>query len=105
MADTLYRTIDGTDNNQDYNTTGSEFTRIGDAHFADGISVPLETVNPRIVSNQVVGEGDAAVPNAEGVSGMMYAWGQFLDHDLDLSQVDGVNHIDITIPNGDPVFP
>jgi Ca2+-binding RTX toxin-like protein len=105
MADTLYRTIDGTNNNQDYNTAGSEFTRIGDAHFADGISVPLETVNPRTVSNQVVGEGDAAVPNAEGVSGMMYAWGQFLDHDLDLSQADGVNHIDITIPNGDPVFP
>jgi peroxidase len=105
MADTLYRTIDGTDNNQDFNTTGSEFTRIGDAHFADGISVPLESVNPRTVSNQVVGEGDAAVPNAEGVSGMMYAWGQFLDHDLDLSQTDGVNHIDIAIPIGDPVFP
>ena len=105
MADTLYRTIDGTNNNLDFNTTGSEFTRIGDAHFADGISVPLESVNPRTVSNQVVGEGDAAVPNAEGVSGMMYAWGQFLDHDLDLSQTDGVNHIDIAIPIGDPVFP
>src|SRR5262245_34343375 len=105
MADTLYRTIDGTNNNQDYNTTGGTFTRIGDAHFADGISDPLETVNPRTVSNQVVGQGDAAVPNAEGLSGMMYAWGQFLDHDLDLSQSDGVNHIDITIPNGDPVFP
>ena len=105
MADTLYRTIDGTNNNLDFNTTGSEFTRIGDAHFADGISVPLESVNPRTVSNQVVGEGDAAVPNAEGVSGMMYAWGQFLDHDLDLSQTDGVNHIDIAIPIGDPEFP
>ena len=105
MADTPYRTIDGTNNNSDFNTTGSEFTRIGDAHFADGISVPLESVNPRTVSNQVVGEGDAAVPNAEGVSGMMYAWGQFLDHDLDLSQTDGVNHIDIAIPIGDPEFP
>ena len=105
MADTPYRTIDGTNNNLDFNTTGSEFTRIGDAHFADGISVPLESVNPRTVSNQVVGEGDAAVPNAEGVSGMMYAWGQFLDHDLDLSQTDGVNHIDIAIPIGDPEFP
>jgi peroxidase len=105
MANTLYRTIDGTNNTHDYNTTGGTFTRIGDPHFADGISVPLETVNPRTVSNQVVGQGDAAVPNAEGLSGMMYAWGQFLDHDLDLSQSDGTNHIDITIPNGDPVFP
>jgi peroxidase len=105
MAGSQYRTIDGTNNNQGYNTTGGTFTRIGDAHFADEISIPLETVNPRTVSNQVVGQGDAAVPNAEGLSGMMYAWGQFIDHDLDLSQSDGINHIDITIPNGDPVFP
>ena len=38
---TIYRSIVGTNNNQDYNTTGSEFTRIGEAHFAYGISVPL----------------------------------------------------------------
>ena len=35
---------------------------------------------------------------------MMYAWGQFIDHDLDLSKSDGVSHIDITIPQGDPTF-
>ena len=61
--------------------------------------------NPRTISNIVVGEGDAAVANREGLSGMMYAWGQFLDHDLDLSASDGVTHIDIPIPAGDPHFP
>ena len=50
-------------------------------------------------------KGDADVPNAEGLSGLMYAWGQFLDHDLDLSKSDGVTHIDIPIPDGDPNFP
>ena len=35
----------------------------------------------------------------------MYSWGQFIDHDLDLVTSDGVNHIDIAIPNGDPIFP
>ena len=38
--------------------------------------------NPRTISNIVVGEGEAATPNAQGLSGMMYAWGQFVDHDL-----------------------
>ena len=69
------------------------------------ISEPIETVNPRTVSNNVVGEGDANVPNPDGFSAFMYSWGQFIDHDLDLVNSDGVNHIDITIPNGDPVFP
>jgi peroxidase len=36
---------------------------------------------------------------------MMYAWGQFLDHDLDLANSDGVTHIDVAVPNGDAVFP
>ena len=78
-------------------------TRIGDAHFADANFTPIETVNPRTVSNNIVGEGDASTPDPT-LSAFMYAWGQFLDHDLDLVNSDGVNHIDITIPNGDPVF-
>ena len=80
-------------------------TRVGTAHFADGMSEPIETVNPRTVSNNVVGQGDADVPNPDGLSAFMYSWGQFIDHDLDLVTSDGVNHIDITVPNGDPIFP
>ena len=34
----------------------------------------------------------------------MYAWGQFIDHDLDLSKSDGKSFINITIPADDPVF-
>ena len=56
--------------------------------------------NTRTISNLVVaGNGD--VPNAEGLSGMMYAWGQFIDHDINLTLSDNVNHIDISIPAGD----
>ena len=35
----------------------------------------------------------------------MYAWGQFIDHDLDLEASDSVNHIDVNIPSGDDVLP
>jgi peroxidase len=34
----------------------------------------------------------------------MYAWGQFIDHDLTLTRSDGVNDISIVVPDGDPVF-
>ena len=81
---TAYRSIDGTGNNQNFNATATDMTRVGTAHFVDGISEPIETVNPRTVSNNVVGEGDANVANPDGLSAFMYAWGQFIDHDLDL---------------------
>jgi peroxidase len=71
---TAYRSIDGTSNNQNFNATATDMTRVGDAHFVDGISQPIETVNPRIVSNNVVGEGLANVPNPEGLSAFMYSW-------------------------------
>jgi peroxidase len=103
----IYRSIDGTENNLvevDWNAAGTDFTRVGPAHFADGASVPIDGPNPRMISNVVVGAGDANVANAEGLSGMMYAWGQFIDHDLDRSDADHLTHIDITIPPGDPNF-
>ena len=103
-----FRAIDGSGNNlanPQFNSANSDFTRAGPAHFADGISKPVDGINPRLISNVVVGEGDADKANPEGLSGLMYAWGQFIDHDLDLANNDGVNHIDIPVPNGDPLFP
>ena len=102
-----FRSIDGSGNNlanPQINSANSDFTRAGPAHFADGVSAPVDGPNPRMISNVVVGEGNADQANAEGLSGFMYAWGQFIDHDLDLAQSDGVNHIDIPVPSGDPVF-
>jgi Ca2+-binding RTX toxin-like protein len=103
----LYRSIDGSDNDLDApseNAAGTAFSRTGPANYADGISTLVEGPNPRTISNQVIGEGDAAVANDRGLSGMMYAWGQFIDHDLTRASGDRVNAIDITIPDGDPIF-
>jgi len=103
-----FRPIDGASNDpggQSFNATNTDFARIGEANFADGISSLVDGPNPRTISNVVVGEGDAAVPNAEGLSGFMYAWGQFIDHDLDLARSDGTTHMDVQIPAGDPNFP
>lgn len=103
-----YRSFDGSQNNQSdatLNAAGTEFARIGEAHFADGISVPLGGNNPRTISNLVVGAGDPDVANPEGVSAFMYAWGQFIDHDLTLTRTDGVSDISVVVPAGDSVLP
>jgi len=42
--------------------------------------------------------------NPEGLSAMMYAWGQFIDHDINLTLSDEENYINIEIPAGDPVL-
>jgi peroxidase len=84
-APMMYRSIDGSGNNlqhTDYNATSTDFIRTTPAHFADGVSTPIMGANARDISNIVVA-GQGATPNAEGLSGMMYAWGQFIDHDLD----------------------
>ena len=99
-----YRSFDGSGNNLDdtsSNQAGDSFGRIGPANFADGVDAMVAGPNPRMISNVVVaGNGDLA--NPEGLSGLMYAWGQFIDHDLDLAFSDGTTHIDIAIPADDP---
>ncbi|MEI7914763.1 MAG: peroxidase family protein [Mycobacteriaceae bacterium] len=102
-----YRSIDGSGNNltnPGLNAVGADFSRIGAAHFSDGISaLRTDLPNARTVSNIVVaGNGDT--PNAEGLSGMMYAWGQFIDHDINLTLSDGTTHIDVAVPSGDSVL-
>jgi len=102
-----YRSIDGSGNNltnTGLNALGADFSRMGPAHFNDGISaLRSDLPNARTISNGVV-DGNGATPNKEGLSGMMYAWGQFIDHDINLTLSDGVNHIDISVPSGDPVL-
>jgi hypothetical protein len=103
-----FRSIDGSDNNladPALNQTGTDFARVGPANFADGVYAMQPGLNPREISNIVVANGpDNTYLEVNGValSGMMYAWGQFIDHDLDLEK-DGTNtpDISISVPPGD----
>ena len=103
-----FRSIDGTGNNLGnafLNAAGETFIRVAPARYTDGISQMVGGNNPRSISNIVVGEGEAAAPNAQGLSGMMYAWGQFIDHDITRSPSDRVTDISVAVPSGDPDFP
>ena len=102
-----FRTIDGTGNNllhPSWDAAGTDMVRLGPANFAAGTTDGLVNgPNPRSVSDIVVaGNGDA--DNPEGLSGMMYAWGQFIDHDLDLVGSGSID-ISITVPAGDANLP
>jgi len=103
-----FRTIDGSDNNQalpGLNQADTDFARIGPANFADGISEMTPGPNPREISNIVVAGGPDTHLQVDGValSGMMYAWGQFIDHDMDLQQ-NGTEDISVVVPPGDPLL-
>ena len=110
-----FRTIDGSNNNLDapaMNQTDTDFARLGPPNFADGFDLMTTGPNPREISNIVVAQPDAGEngpylvdDNGVALSGMMYAWGQFIDHDLDLERQGTGTDISIPIPAGDPLAP
>jgi len=101
-----YRSIDGSDNNllnELFNpVAGSEEVRFSDLNFARGtINGLVHAPNPRTISNIVSGGPQAELHDADHRSGWTYVFGQFVDHDLDLTNPVGVD-ISIKIPKGDP---
>jgi len=109
-----FRSIDGSNNNRadpTLNQANTDFARVGPANFADGFNEMTTGPNPRTISNIVVAQEDAGEDgphltddNGIALSGMMYAWGQFIDHDLDLQKSDTTKDISIPIPAGDPLL-
>ncbi len=103
------RSIDGSGNNLQDPLMGATFTellRLVFSDYADGISEIPEAGLPsaRVVSN-IVSSQDELIPNTLNASDYVWQWGQFVDHDIGLT--DGVNPpepADIPVPAGDPFF-
>ncbi len=108
------RSIDGFGNNialPNQGAAGMMFSRLASAHYDDGISEPKEIgmPNAREISNTVC-EQLGPMPNPYGLSGMVWQWGQFIDHDITLSETsaDGQEAFPIAVAAGDilaPVIP
>lgn len=65
-----------------------------------------QRANPRTISNTIV-QQSVDQPNSRGLSNMIWAWGQFLDHDIDLT-LTGIDNgsADIEIEDeNDPLGP
>lgn len=101
------RSIDGTGNNianSDWGAVETQLLRTAPDGYADGFSALAgpSRPNPRDVSN-TVGAQASSIVNNRGMTAMVWQWGQFVDHDLDLT-VGGIDSADIPIPLGDPEF-
>jgi peroxidase len=111
---TLIYSIDGSGNNlanPSWGQAGQDLYRgIVAANYGDGISTPtgtnaqgVETLpNARLISN-LLGAQTGDVLDNRDLSAFIYAWGQFIDHDLDHTP-DGGTPDTITVPTGDSTF-
>ncbi|MCB1057797.1 MAG: hypothetical protein KDD11_20035, partial [Acidobacteria bacterium] len=104
-----FRSIDGTGNNAEnptWGSTGIPFLRLTTASYGDGASslAGRNLASARAVSNAVVAQ-TASTPNALGVSDFVWQWGQFVDHDIDLTpESSPAEPADIAVPSGDEWF-
>lgn len=102
------RPIDGAGSHHhhpDWGAAGQQLLRLAPADFADGIGAMEgpDLPAPREISNAVMQQtGDE--PNPFGVSDLFWAFGQFVDHDLDLTRAGSSEYYEMPIPAGDPEF-
>ena len=106
----LIRSIDGSGNNllhPDWGSTDEQLIRIAPAAYADGVSAPAGTTRPsaRAISNALADHAASATPDERSLTAYLYVWGQFLDHDLDLTgSASPRERFNILVPTGDSSF-
>jgi len=72
--------------------------------YGDGVSsLAIRPLSPREISNMILAQS-GSIPSEGSVSDMFWQWGQFVDHDIDLSLTDPADPAPITVPASDPVF-
>jgi len=104
-----YRSIDGRGNNMTDLSMGSVFVqlfRIVLPDYSDGISEMSGPgrPSPREISNVVLSQ-ESPVVNELGATDYLWQWGQFLDHDIDLTDgTDPAENENIVVPTGDMYF-
>jgi hypothetical protein len=103
------RSYDGTDNNltnTSWGAAGTQLARLSPIEYGDLVSSPAggSRPNPREISNVAIAQ-TIMVPNTHQMTDWVFQWGQFVDHDLDLTgAASPVESFDISIPIGDPIF-
>ncbi len=108
-GDTAMPSIDGANREPDdprENQAHTTLRRFLVNDYADGADEMAGQHRPgaRQISNTVFAQ-DELIPNPRGASDFLWQWGQFIDHDLDLT--DGTNPPepqDIAVPLGDAHF-
>lgn len=101
--------IDGTGNNlveTDGGSTDEQLLRLVSVEYGDSISTPAGEDRPsaREVSNVVAAQTELTT-NDRGLTDLVWLWGQFIDHDIDLTEnADPAEAFNIEVPTGDEYF-
>jgi hypothetical protein len=113
-----YRSVTGAGNNlanPTWGAAGTDLLRLSAVAYADGISTPSQpnTLSAREISNNLnnqsnpifSGADNLGPPQSESLSDFAYLWGQFIDHDMDLTPTQsGASAETLDIP-ADPTRP
>jgi peroxidase len=102
-----YRSIDGSGNNINnptWGSVGTQLLRMSVEDYADGISEPAGDTrkSPREISN-IMATQEESLLNSVGASDFIWQWGQFLDHNIDLT-TETEEPRPIPVPTGDPFY-
>ena len=93
-------------NSDDFPVDGNQLIRLTSSAYADGLNTPSGPSRPsaRFVSNAIFHQDDVTkIINPKNCTDMFWLWGQFVDHDLDLTP-DGGDAFNISVPTGDTFF-
>jgi hypothetical protein len=104
-----YRSIDGTGNHLqqlDFGAADTTLRRMTREDYGDSIASMAGTgrPSPREISNALCADTFPG-PNGLGASDFLWQWGQFVDHDIGLTEAQGPSEpMPIAVPAGDPSF-
>jgi peroxidase len=115
LSTDLFRSITGLGNNPihgNWGAAGTDLIRISPVAYVGGISTPSQpnTLSPREISNNLNNQSDPifsgannlGAPQSKDLSDFAYLWGQFIDHDMDLTPTGSGQSFNIP---GDPTRP
>ncbi|MEM8981401.1 MAG: peroxidase family protein [Pseudomonadota bacterium] len=103
------RSFDGSGNNRTdiaMNEAHTPLARWAAVSYGDLVSTlgGTDRPNPRAISNAVSAQS-TDMPNPFNASDFLWQWGQFIDHDIDLTDgIEPAEPANIAIPAGDPWF-
>lgn len=103
----IARPVDGVGTNTtntNWGAAGSDLLRLaGDSRTETGGMAGQDRPGAREISN-IVAAQTGNTSNENGVSDFLWIWGQFLDHDLSLTESVGGEQANIAVPLGDPLM-
>jgi hypothetical protein len=83
----IVRSLDGSQNNKqhaDWGQAGTQYARVAAPNYADGKSAMVSGPSPRRISNRIFNDVGQNLFSENDISQFGWAWGQFIDHDMDL---------------------